>query len=139
MDGASRAVTSSRIRSASASFGIGSNGVRANHHPFVKLEGVALHDFAVFEGARFGFVGIGNDVVGPFVFVNETPLQPGGEAGPPTPAQAGFEDFFNDFFGFHRGDDFLKCLKAAVFNVHVKLVNFWNISVTEKNVGHNYK
>jgi hypothetical protein len=55
---------------------------------FQKLEGIAFHDLAVFESARFGFIRIGNNIMRPVLIINEGPLHTGGEARTATPAQA---------------------------------------------------
>ncbi len=59
---------------------------------------IVAHDFAVFAGARFGFVGIDDEVVRPLAqrLGHERPLQTGREAGAATPAQARSLDVVDD-------------------------------------------
>ena len=69
--------------------------------PFQELERVALHDLAVLEGARLGFVGIGDHVMRPALVVDERPLHAGREARAAAAAQAGSLDQVGDFVRLH--------------------------------------
>lgn len=75
-------------------------GVRGDRHGLDQRVRVALHQHAVLEGARFGFVRVADDVVGMVGLRRRgLPFAAGGEGGAATPDQAGVGDLADDSGG----------------------------------------
>src|SRR3546814_7379883 len=68
---------------------------------------IKAQDVAVFECARFAFVGVAHQVLLPRQRArHEAPFQAGGETRTATAAQAGRLDLGNDLFRFHAGGQY---------------------------------
>ena len=102
--------------------------------PFQKLERIAFHDLAVFEGARLGFICIGNHIMRPVLVINEGPLHAGGEACAAAPAQAGILDHIGHLGGRHFGDRVLEGCKATVLFVDIERIDIRDIAMAEEDV-----
>ncbi len=87
----------------------GPHGVARNGHAFQDFMGVALHQVAVFDGARLPLVGVADDILGSHrQGPGERPLQAGGEPGPaPAPEPRGL-DRLDDRFRGHGGHGLLQ-------------------------------
>jgi hypothetical protein len=94
-------------------------GVGTDRHPLQELEWVALHDFTIFECARFRFVGIGDYIARENTRRQEPPFHAGREPRPTPAAQPGSPHDIDDFLRCLSLDDFLKGLIAAVLAVDI--------------------
>ncbi len=73
--------------------GLGSNRVTGQNDPFQHLVRIALDKLTVFKRTGLAFVGIAAEVTRALVILGEeTPLDPGGEAGAATPAEPRLND-----------------------------------------------
>ena len=63
---------------------------------------IVIHQIAVFEGARLGFVGIHRQIMRPLLFLgDERPFLPRREPRPAAAAKAGIDDDLDDVVGLH--------------------------------------
>ena len=99
--GDSRAHALGRVRILSPDVDVGplrTRRERGDHDRFDDREWVALHQHAVFEGARLGFVRVANDVLGTTGVGHRAPLAPGRKRSPAATDQIGPLDLFNHPF-----------------------------------------
>lgn len=92
-------------------------GVGGNGDSFEELVGILVKDVAVFEGARFGFVAIDDEVVG-FAVIGpeEAPFDSGGESGSAASAEVGGFDLVEDVAGL-EGESLFELVVSAVGEV----------------------
>ena len=96
-------------------------GVGGDEHALDEQVRVALHQVAVFEGARLRLIGVADDVAGlRRVLRHEAPLHPRGEARAAATAQGRLLDLADHIVRRHAVEDFLQRLVAAVLAVHVE-------------------
>ena len=75
-------------------------GQRGDRHPFDHGERIALHDDAVLEGARFGLVGVADEVMGPRGRARDgVPFAARRKRGTASPQKPGLCDLADDAFG----------------------------------------
>ncbi len=88
------------------------HGVGGNGHAFNDNMRIEAQNIAIFERARFTFVGITHQIfLARQIARHEAPLQAGGETGTAATAQTGSLDLFNDFIGCHaRRQNFAQSL-----------------------------
>ena len=98
---------------------MGAYGERGDHHTLKQLVGILMHDVAVFERSRFGFIAVTDEVNGlGVVRWDESPLHARWEASTTTTSEASGFNFIGDGLGLHR-DRFFQLIIAAVFEVAI--------------------
>jgi hypothetical protein len=94
---------------------------------------VALHQIAVFESARLGFVSIADDVLGfRRILRHEAPLHACGKASAATPAQTRFFDFVDNVVRRHRVERLLERFVAAVLAIDIKALRIFQPETREQ-------
>src|SRR5581483_4992897 len=79
------------------------DGVRGDDRPLEELMRVPLHELAVVEGPRLGFVDVHDEIRGlAGVLRDERPLDAGREAGTPAPSKTGCLHDLDDLLRAHR-------------------------------------
>ncbi len=82
--------------------------------------GVALHEYAVFEGSGFHLVAVGHQVLGPDVVrpgCRETPFAACGETGAATAGKFRLDYDIGDLCRGHRSDSLAECRVTPVHHV----------------------
>src|SRR5215831_136537 len=81
---------------------IGSRRISRKNDAFDELVGIALHEHAILECARFHLVGVCHEVSGMRrIFRNERPLQPAGKARPAAAPEIRILDLLDDLLRAH--------------------------------------
>ena len=113
---------------------LGADRVRADRHRLDDRARIAFHDGAVHERTRVAFIGVADDVL--LVGLDarrDLPLETGGEARTAAAADAGVQDFLNDFGRCHLREGLRKTLVARVRDVVLDGLGVDQAAVAERD------
>ncbi|MCG3139896.1 MAG: hypothetical protein HDKAJFGB_00821 [Anaerolineae bacterium] len=105
------------------------NRVRGKNHALDKLLWILFHDFAVFERAGFGLVGIDREITRKNIFGEKTPFQTRGETRAAAPLQARRFDRVRHLCGRHFLERLFQRVITAMPFIHVKVGNIGNVLI----------